>query len=370
MQIAICAAGVVLITFLIYLLGVLFSKDIEFFTAGRDAGFKLSEILLLRKFSRVSRLVRPASLFWSVSAFSNCIKKVIDNARKTYQLNTAKFQQFLAKLYAYRTKIELDNLNKKTIASTKDLGQGQRMRILARGQGVYSSHLIDNGRDIVVAFPKRKEQNAGSGIHWKGLSVSVYLWRKGDASYTFDTTVLSENVLNGIPVLRLAHTNGVLRAQKRKSIRVATKLYGKIFLENGKNKIEDGGRPRAESIRCFLEDISAGGALLRVGGKGVKGVQLRLEFVLAGDLVTMDGTVCGVEYNAIVNQSRLHFECEKIDTKDRNTILSYVYNMLPREERESLDAMELAKRDALDGPDLEEMPDETKDNPQLAGTFP
>jgi c-di-GMP-binding flagellar brake protein YcgR len=242
------------------------------------------------------------------------------------------------------------------------LGQGQRVRILLRVQGVYSSHLINNTRELVVAFPKQKGQQAGAGINWKGATVSVYLWRKGDASYTFDTNVLGEGIAGGVPVLYLAQTSNVLRAQKRKSVRVATKLYGKIFLDE-KDKTEEAGKSHVDGIRCFLEDISADGALLRVGGKGTKGVRLRLEFLLASSLIVMEGIVRGVEYNANVNQSRLHFECEKIDTENRNTILSYVYNMLPQEERDVLSAMELAKRDALALTDFEEKPDETKDEP-------
>jgi c-di-GMP-binding flagellar brake protein YcgR len=310
-----------------------------------DAGFKFSEIRLLRKLSRTTRLEYPVALFWSVSALTHSIKRAIDGARISGKINSDDFQQFLAKLYAYRTKVELENSNKKTIASTKNLGQGQRVRILVRGEGVFSSQLINNGRELVVTFPKRQKGKAlSSGMRWKGTQVSVYLWRKNDASYTFDTVVLRDGFFHDFPVLYLAHTDNVFRTQKRKSVRAAAKLYGEIFLYT---VTDEGRKKQPNGLKCFLEDISADGALIRVGGKAAKGISLLLEFPLADRLISMDGVVRGVEFNTELNQSRLHFECEKIDTESKNVILSYVYNVLPQEEREVLNAIELAKNDAL-----------------------
>jgi c-di-GMP-binding flagellar brake protein YcgR len=204
-------------------------------------------------------------------------------------------------------------------------------------------------------------------MHWKEAKVSVYLWRKNDASYTFDTVVLNEGFWHNVPVLFLAHTDNVFRAQRRKSVRAEAKLYGEIFLYTV--GIADGGREiQTTGLKCFLEDISADGALIRVGGKAVKGISLLLKFPLAERTIEMDGIVRGVEYNTDLNQSRLHFECEKIDTENRNVILSYVYNVLPQEEREVLTAIELAKNDALADSNSEETSgDEKEEVPPQSG---
>jgi c-di-GMP-binding flagellar brake protein YcgR len=356
-QIAFGLIGIVLVLFLVYILGVVFSKDIEFFSVGLDSGFKFSEILLLRKLSRTSKLEHPASLFWSVSALTLSIKKAVEESKKPRRQAGDDFQLFLEKLYAYRTKIELDNANKKTITSTKNLGKGQRLRILLQGEGVFSSQLIDNRRDLVIALPMRQGRQITTGVHWKDRTISVFLWRKNDASYTFDTTVLNEGFHNKFPVLHLRHTEQVLRAQKRKSIRAASTIYGDMFIIPG---IQETGGYGAmpEALKCLLEDISADGALIRVGGRAVKGLQLMLRFPLANKEILMEGIVRGVEYNEEVNQSRMHFECEKIDTESKNVILSYVYNVLPQTEREIAEAIELAKQDEMAQADSEEASDE------------
>jgi c-di-GMP-binding flagellar brake protein YcgR len=359
--------GIVLTLFLIYVLRSLFSRDIEFFTTGKDSGFSISEILLLRKLSGTSRLEHPASLFWSVSALSRSIKKAIDNAQQSGTVNSAGFQQFLAKLYAYRAKIELENSRKKTIVSTKKLGQGQRIRILVHGEGAFSSHLISNGRELAVAYPKQQGRLSPRSFRWNGTRVSIYLWRKDDASYTFDTVVLKESFFREFPVLHLAHTDNAHRAQKRKSARAAAKLYGEIFLFTGTFAGGGGREFESEGFKCFLEDISAGGALVRVGGRGIKGMQFILKFQLGGRQIAMEGIVRGVEYNTAAGQSRLHFECEKIDTESKNVILGYVYNALPQEGRGALNAAELAKSGAPAGSDSEEKPDETEEGPQQPG---
>jgi c-di-GMP-binding flagellar brake protein YcgR len=175
----------------------------------------------------------------------------------------------------------------------------------------------------------------------------VYLWRKNDASYTFDTVVLNEGFSHDFPVLYLMHSDRVSRAQKRRSIRAAASIYGELFVSNG----TDAGVARISQItglKCLLEDISADGALIRVGGRAVKGLHVLLKFKLSDREIIMEGRIKGVEYNPEVNQSRLHFECEKIDTESKNIILSYVYNVLPQEEREKLERLEQVRKEAED----------------------
>jgi c-di-GMP-binding flagellar brake protein YcgR len=359
MYIVLAIVGIILTLFLFYLIGAIFSKDIEFVTLGLDAGFKISEIFLLRKLAFTSKLEHPLSLFWSVSALSRSTKKALEDARKSRKANSDEFQQFLSKLYKYRTKIELDSSNKKIINSTQNLGQGQRIRILVKGEGAFSSQLINNARELVVSLPKRQGRSISTGVNWKDRRVSVYLWRKNDASYTFDTLVLSEGFFHDSPVLYLQHTDRVIRTQKRKSVRALAALYGEAFISTGLATEQK----QLSGLKCFLEDISADGALIRVGGKAAKGLQVLLKFLLDNREIIMEGLVRGVEYNADVNQSRLHFECEKIDTESKNVILSYVYNVLPQADREELEAIELAKNDAIHDADSEETQNENV-NPQ------
>ena len=59
----------------------------------------------------------------------------------------------------------------------------------------------------------------------------------------------------------------------------------------------------------------------------------------------MFGIVRTVEYNEELGQSRLHFECIHIEEAMKNIVLSYVYNILPENEREIYDAIKLTTAD-------------------------
>ena len=98
-------------------------------------------------------------------------------------------------------------------------------------------------------------------------------------------------------------------------------------------------------MTCLLEDISEDGALIRIGGKGVSNLHIKLQFTIGESFIVMSGFVRGVEYDEEKNQSKLHFECTYIDTPMKNAILSYVYNVIPDEEKEIIQAMELAEKD-------------------------
>lgn len=173
------------------------------------------------------------------------------------------------------------------------------------------------------------------------------MWRKSDARYVFDTEILGEGSFLGKAVLFLRQTDKMLRTQKRQSVRTKCRIYANLFIIKTKiinyNFIDT--KP---GYRCLIEDISESGALVRIGGKGVPNVQIKLQFQLERKLIIMFGIIRTVEYNKILNQSRLHFECIHIEPIMRNEILSYVYNILPEREKEIYDALLLTDKDEND----------------------
>ena len=100
-----------------------------------------------------------------------------------------------------------------------------------------------------------------------------------------------------------------------------------------------------DGYKCLIEDISEAGALVRIGGKGVQNVQIKLQFPIQSMLIIMFGVVRTVEFNEAENQSLLHFECVHIDTAMKNEVLKYVYDMLPQNEKEVYDALTLTDAD-------------------------
>lgn len=322
----------------------LFKDNIKFFSTGLDSGFKLTEIFLLWKLAKIANLQDPLTLYWSLPALEKGIAATISNAKNNGLEHSKKTQDFLAKLYAYRTKLELNPKNKKGLTSTKYIDVGQKIRVILKGRGVFSAEVLNNSKDLIISLPLQNNQITIAGVDWVGMMMSVYLWRKDDAAYVFDTYVRENTMFNGKSVLCLSHTDNLLRTQKRRSVRCECHIYAQMYII----KSETADLKSMETqpgLKCLLEDISEDGALIKIGGKGVSNLHIKLQFTIGESFIVMSGFVRGVEYDEEKNQSKLHFECTYIDTPMKNAILSYVYNVIPEEEKEIIQAMDLAEKD-------------------------
>ena len=339
----------------------LFKDNIKFFSTGLDSGFKLTEIFLLWKLAKIADLEDPLTLYWSLPALEKGIAATISNAKNNGLEHSKKTQDFLAKLYAYRTKLELNPKNKKGLTSTKFIDVGQKIRVILKGRGVFSAEVLNNSKDLIISLPLQNNQITIAGVDWVGMMMSVYLWRKDDAAYVFDTYVRENSMFNGKSVLCLSHTDNLLRTQKRRSVRCECHIYAQMYII----KSETADLKSMETqpgLKCLLEDISEDGALIRIGGKGVSNLHIKLQFTIGESFIVMSGFVRGVEYDEEKNQSKLHFECTYIDTPMKNAILSYVYNVIPDEEKEIIQAMELAEKDEKNREDTKSDGSTTENN--------
>ena len=209
---------------------------------------------------------------------------------------------------------------------------------------MFTSEIVGNGNFLVINVPRQKNLIPLPGEEWVGRVISVYLWRKGDARYVFDTTVTQNGLFLGKSSLFLKHSSNLVRTQKRKAVRVKCQIYGMLYIIK-KDKVDVTAIETHNGFRCLIEDISEAGALIRIGGKGVQNVKIKLQFNIQNKLILMVGVVRTVEYNEAENQSLLHFECTHIDTTMKNEILKFVYNMLPESEKEVLEALEQTETD-------------------------
>ena len=331
MSVIIVALGVLVLLLAIWLLKT-FSTKINFFTAGLDQKFTLGEISILWKLAKIVDLEEPETLFVSTNALSRCISNLIESSKRDGTENQLETQNFLAKLYKFRTKIELASENKRGLESSRALSNGQKLRLILKGSGVFASRILNNSRDLIITIPIQDGRIKIPPEDWKDKQISVYLWRKGDAGYVFDTKVLAAGIFLGQNVLYVAHSNNLFRAQKRKSIRTECHIPAQLYII--KEAVTEFSQVEtAPGFKCFLEDISSDGALIRVGGKGVNNIQVKLQFEIDDMLILMYCLVRSVEYNASSNQSRLHLECLHIEPAMRNAILSFVYKVLPEEQK-------------------------------------
>lgn len=343
----------VICVILIARLLIVFQVPIQFLMMGQDKGFKFSEILLLWNLAKKADIVEPSSLYLSVPILNMAISKIVMEARSSGTESNEETQNFIAKLYAYRTKLDIDHENRKGLESTKYLEKGQRLRIILKGKGVFVSEILGVGHDLIIRVPLKNNIRTIDGPGWVGKDVSVYLWRRGDAGYVFDTRVSSAGVFQGQSAIYLSHTTRLERAQKRRSVRGACQIYAQLYFLNGVE--EDLNSVEVEpGYKCLIEDISEDGAMIRIGGKGKQNVRIKLQFEILEKIIVMFGIIRAVEFNAEANQSRLHFECLHIEKEMRNSILSFIYKDLSEDRKaelaaiSELEAEELARADIHD----------------------
>lgn len=329
--------------FVIVRICVVFKDKIQFFSVGLDSQFKFGELRTLWRLAKNCNLEDPMSLFVSVPTINSCIGMIITESRKNKTHDSKKVQDFLDKLYKFRTRVALDVEGKKNIENTKYLDAGQKLTVILPGKGVFASKIFNNAREMVIELPKRFDKKSNSTIilsseEWIGRNITVFFWRKGDAMYSCITPVLDAGVFQGDPALFLKQSNQLVRNQKRQSVRSECQIYAQMFIIKAP-VIDFTEVSNAGGYRCLLEDISEDGALIRIGGKGVSNVQIKLQFQIEDTFIMMYGEVKGVEYNPEINQSKLHFECKHIDPIMRNAILTFVYKVIPDDQKEINEAI-------------------------------
>jgi c-di-GMP-binding flagellar brake protein YcgR len=305
---------------------------LQFYAKGKDAGFSFREIELLRRLAVRSNLEDPASLFWSQNQLDVCIRSMVRNMNLSGGDSDTGSHDFLSKLYDYRKKIEMEKpRNKNGISNSRQISDGQNLRVLVSGFGVFKSQIVKSvGQYLTISRPVSSK--LPGTFSWLGQKISVYFWREDDAGYVFDTEVLDEVFSKGIASLKISHSESLFRTQKRKSVRV--KLHKSAFLYPLANE-EDASRIEVNpGLKCFLEDLSDTGCAVTIGGKAVSGLRIKIQFALNNVPIVMSGTVRNTEYKEDLNRSLLHIEADPLPIEIRNQILGEVFGMLPEEEED------------------------------------
>jgi c-di-GMP-binding flagellar brake protein YcgR len=307
---------------------------IQFFAKGKDAGFSFKEIELLRRLAVKCNIEDPASLFWSQTQLDICIRSLVRSLRMSGETEASGTQDFLSKLYDFRKKVEMEKpRNKNGISSSRQISEGQPLRILVTGTGVFKSQVIKNiNQYLTISRPVNNK--IAASFAWTGLKIAVYFWREDDAGYVFDSEVQDEVFSRGFSSLKITHSDGLFRTQKRKAVRI--KLHKAAFLYLKKEGDEPGSLEIAPGLKCFLEDLSDTGCAVTVGGKAAEGLGVKVQFALDNTAVSMSGTVRSVDYKEDINRSMLHIEADPLPTEIRNHILGEVFGMLPDEDEEEL----------------------------------
>jgi c-di-GMP-binding flagellar brake protein YcgR len=237
-------------------------------------------------------------------------------------------------LFDYFKKIEMDAQETKVrISNSRQISEGQILRVLVPGTGVYKSEVVKNfGNYLTISRPVNSKMT--STMQWHGLKISVYFWREEDAGYVFDTEVIDEVFSKGISSLKVEHNDSLFRTQKRKSMRVKYRKPAFLYI------VKDAENPhmleKSAGLRCMLEDISDTGCAFRVSGKAAPNLRLKVQFSLDRIPICIPGTVRSVDFNYESNISLVHMEADTLPIAVRNHILCEVFDLLPEDDEEEL----------------------------------
>jgi c-di-GMP-binding flagellar brake protein YcgR len=304
---------------------------IQFFAKGKDAGFSFKEIELLRRLAVKSNLDDPSALFWSQNQLDICIRNMVRSTRLAGGGDQAT-QDFLSKLYDYRKKIEMEKPKiKNGITDTRQIEEGQAIRILVNGQGVFFSKIVKNiGQYLTIMRPTSSK--LPTSFSWNGLKLSLYFWREDDAGYVFDSEVQDEVFSKGTASLKISHGESLFRTQKRKSIRIKThKMAFLYILESDEPSDTIEMNP---GLKCIVEDLSDSGCAITIGGKAAVGLRVKAQFILNNVPICISGTVRSLEFDEENSRSLVHIEADPMPLETRNHIMGEVFGMLPEEDED------------------------------------
>jgi c-di-GMP-binding flagellar brake protein YcgR len=315
--------GIVIVLFFVSLLFFLRGRKryswLEYYLKGRDSGFSVAETRVLSDAATRAGLEDPTNIFWSPRDLDRTIGCLVAPGMPIRGLGAPGSREttsFIETVY---------DLRKAGIRSSRQIAQGQRIRLLVQGVGVFGCTVMDNNSQfIVVTYPSGAR--LPPDFVWKGKKVSVYFWRREDAGYVFDSYIHDDMRIRNIPVLHLAHSESLLRTQKRKSVRSRAKspayLYILKRIEGAFEKPE-----RDTGLRCVMQDLSEDGFSVLIGGKGRLGMTVKVQFFLGERQIVMSGTVKSLDYDQDTNRTVLHVEAVTPSQRTRNAIRSYVYNI-------------------------------------------
>jgi hypothetical protein len=307
---------------------------VEFYIRGKESGFKFGEINALRRVAVASRMKDPAALYWSQRQLDRCIAGSITRVRAQGDMDDPRTINFLQKLFDFRKQVEFNKPKYRTgLRTSRSMTKGQKVRIPVPGIGVFETTVVENMRRyIALAYPRGKRLPPGHS--WRNLKIDVFFWRAEDAEYYFETQVIEDLYDKKVPVLHILHSDNLVRAQKRGSVRLALALPVSLYPLRSIDAANEFIETR-QGYKGRMIDFSEDGFAVRVGGKTNAGLPIKIQLALDNDFIVMCGIVKNVTYNPKINQSVLHAQASKPSAKMKIAILTQVYGIFSQKPEQS-----------------------------------
>jgi hypothetical protein len=300
---------------------------VQFYAKGKEAGFSNANIQLLKNLAQHSGMAHPAALFWSQVQMDGCIRNFIHDIKQKQTESLPENQEFLARLFDFRKKMEMDRpIYKNGITNSRYIDDLQTVQVVVANVGVFKSKIISN-KSAFINIERPDSSVLPLNSNWKQKNLLVYFWRKSDAGYCFETSVINEIFTSKPPLLSISHSNNLIRTQSRRSLRVKTHRRAMLY------RIEDGASSSSKSgvtpgIKCYLEDISDCGCAVTAGGTASSGFRVIVQFVIDKTPLSISGVVRSVQYNEAKKMSTLHIESDLIPMSVKNKIFGVMFGMV------------------------------------------
>jgi hypothetical protein len=351
------------VTSIFFTVGIQRTKNnvswMQFYTKGSEAGFSNANIRLLKKLAQNSGIKYPTTLFWSHKQMDACIKNFISSIKQKKTEFLPENQEFLAKLYELRIKMEMDRPVFKTgISSSWNIDQLQAVKVVASEAGVFESRVVTNTYSFIGIERPDDSSLLPLNFSWKYRNIVLYFRRKNDANYCMNTMVTGEIPANEPPLLKISHSDKLIRTQNRKSPRVET--HRAAVLYNFEGGIHPSKPTLTPGVKCYLEDISGSGCCVMFKGEASIGMRVVIQFIIDKMPLSVSGVVRGIGYNEAKKASLLHIEFDSIPINVKNKIFSVMFGSLADDEADTDSTKkdgglitEMSENSATDGPSIE-----------------
>jgi c-di-GMP-binding flagellar brake protein YcgR len=266
----------------------------------------------------------PDSLFQSPELTDFCIRSLTQTMRAGGN-NSPERQDFIARLYEHRKKIEAGEPQQR-LTTSREIEAGQNLRVVIDNFAIYRSQVIKNTPDYILAT-RPVSLKPRPAFSWLGQKIAIYFWQEEDAGYVFDCKVLDEMLVKGAAAIKISHSDSLVRTQKRRSPRVKTHKSTYLYLLH-----DDAPSDKLETkpgLRCFVEDLSDTGCSVIIGGKVNPGIRVKLQFELDRKPFSMSGVVRSAEYNGTTNRSLLHIEADSLNQEAKNAMFGEMFSAVP-----------------------------------------
>jgi len=296
---------------------------VQFISVGKEAGFSFKEVEMLRQIAVQCNIEDPCSIFTSQEQLDQCIRTLVRNSRMSGESENQGIQDLLSRLYDYRKKTEADSSSPDGgISNSRQMTDGQVLKILVSGGGVYKSQIVKNSSQFMIVS-RPINQKTAAPPSWQGMKISVYFWRENDAGYVFDSEVLDEVISSGVSALKIAHSDSLFRTQQRTSTRM--KMHKQAFLYLIKDNKPSYKLEIDPGLKCYLEDLSDTGCAVIVAGKTESGLRVKIQFAMDNIPICISGVVRSTSFKADTNRSVLRIEADPMPIEIRNHILGQMF---------------------------------------------